>query len=108
MPFTTPKNLVPKLLVEILDFYKFKIANNECTDEDMASAFSLITENTTNLATGTFIAKFYEQSPSNVRNIASRWGVESVSRRHYDFNKFIKFTPRSWFNKYRQRAMATT
>lgn len=90
------RELLPKLLVEILDFYKHKINSGDCTDEDMRTAFELISEKTVCNATVSSVAKFYDQSPSNVRNIISRWGIKGESKRYYDFNKLLKVIPKSW------------
>lgn len=88
--------MIPRLLVEILDFYKHKINKGDCTDEDMQTAFSLLTEEVVSQATTAQIADFYGQSPSNVRNVLSRYGVSGESKRYYNFAKLQKFIPKSW------------
>ena len=84
------------MLIDILDFLKHKIVNDDCTPEEMQSVFKMLSENTVTKATTRDIADFYGQSNSNVRNIVSRWGVPGESRRYYNFSVFQKFVPKSW------------
>lgn len=89
-------NPFKQALLDTLDFIKHKVDNDACTPEEMQSVFRLLQEHTINKATTQDIADFYGQSKSNVRNIASRWGIKGESRRYYDFNQLQKFIPKSW------------
>lgn len=84
------------ILLDIIDFVRFKVDTNACTPEEMQSVFKLLSEQTITKATTKDIADFYGQSPSNVRNIVSRWGIKGESRRYYDFAKLQEYVPKSW------------
>lgn len=89
-------NPIKQTLLDILDFVRYKVDTNSCTTEEMQSVFKMLSENTVNKATTKDIADFYGQSPNNVRNIISRWGIGGESKRYYDFGKLQKFIPKSW------------
>lgn len=89
--------MIKQLLLEILDYYRYKITNDKCTQDDMKSVYKVLSENVTSQATIKDIAEFYNQSESNVRNVICRNFIEPPQRRvHYDFHSFIKFIPKSW------------
>lgn len=89
--------MVKKLLLEIIDFYRDKLVNDNCTDADMQSAFALLSENVSSEATISDIAKHFGQSESNVRNVLSRKYVGKPKRRvSYDFMKIVRNIPASW------------
>lgn len=92
-------NPIKQLLLDIIDFIRYKIDSDSCTAEEMKSAYKLISEHTLTKATTNDIAEFYGQSPSNVRNVISRWGIPSSSKRYIDFNQFLKYKPKSWRNR---------
>lgn len=96
-------NPIKQALIDILDFLKHKVDTDACTPEEMQSVFRILQEQTITKATTKDIADFYGQSPSNVRNIVSRWGINGESKRYYDFGKLQKFIPKSW----RKREVAT-
>lgn len=86
-----------EVLLEIIDFYRYKLVNDKCTPRDMQIAFDLLSESVVCEATIKDIAEFYGQSESNVRNIASRKSVQKS--RHaiiYDFKSFINAIPERW------------
>lgn len=91
--------MIKKKLIEILDFYRYKIENDKCTDEDMKSAFDLLSKNVVVDATIDDISSFYAQSGSNVRNVICRKYIGRPKRRvFYNFVKFCKIAPKSWKN----------
>lgn len=88
------------MLLEVLDFYRYKIENDKCTDCDMREAFNLLSESVSSEATISDIAKHYGQSESNVRNVLSRGYLGKPKRKvSYDFSKVLGIIPRSWFTK---------
>lgn len=89
-------NPIKQALLDILDFLKYKVETDGCTPEEMKSAYKAVAENVCTKATTSDIADFYDQSPSNVRNLVSRWGVHGESKRYYDFGKLQRFIPKSW------------
>lgn len=89
--------MIKNVLLEIIDFYRYKIVNDKCTSEDMKAAFELLRDNAVSEATIKDIADFYGQSESNVRNIVSR-KVASKPKRAvlYNFIDVTKIIPKSW------------
>lgn len=86
-----------KYLIEILDFFKYKLENDKCTDEDMREAFKLLQSNVVSGATIKDIADYYGQSESNVRNVVSRKCMRKPKRVVlYDFMHISKIIPKGW------------
>lgn len=89
--------IIKKTLIEILDFYRYKIDNDKCTSEDMRAAFNLLHDNAVSEATIKDIADFYGQSENNVRNVVSRKPVSKPKRAVlYNFIDVSKIIPKSW------------
>lgn len=86
-----------KFLVEVLDFYKYKIENDKCTSDDMRTAFELISKGAVCDATIKDMAEFYGQSESNIRNVVSRKLFDKPKRCVlYNFAKIAKIIPKKW------------
>lgn len=89
--------MIKNVLLEIIDFYRYKIDNDKCTSEDMMAAFNLLHDNAVSEATIKEIADFYGQSESNVRNVVSRKSVSKPKRAVlYNFIDVTKIIPKSW------------
>ena len=89
--------MIKQIILDILDYLKFQVANDRCTPEELRSMYVTITENMTVDATIGDIAKHYGQSESNVRNVAARSYIGKPKRRvYYNLLKFIKCAPSSW------------
>lgn len=43
--------MIKNVLLEIIDFYRYKIDNDKCTSEDMMAAFNLLHDNAVSEAT---------------------------------------------------------
>lgn len=86
-----------KYLIEILDFFKYKLENDKCTDEDMREAFKLLQAGVVCGATIKDIADYYGQSESNVRNVIARKSTSKSKRVVlYDFMHISKIIPKGW------------
>lgn len=86
-----------KYLLEILDFFKYKLENDKCTSEDMAEAFNIISSGVVCEATVKDIADFYGQSESNVRNVVFRKSTPRSRRvTMYNFIHLSRFVPDRW------------
>ena len=84
-------------LVEILDFYKYKIQNNLCTMDEMNSAVKVLEENMNVYGTIGDFAKFYGVSEGNVRTTINRKLLAKPKRRVlYPFHLFRKIVPEKW------------
>lgn len=89
-----------KFLLEIIEFFKYKIENDKCTPEDMKAIFNMLNSEVISGATIKDIADFYEQSESNVRNVVSRNSFAKPKRVvMYNFIDFLKVKPEKWKRK---------
>ncbi len=86
-----------KYLIEIFDYYEYKINNNQCIPEEMESAVKLLDENMKMYGTIEDFAKFYNVSEGNVRATINRKLLAKPKRRvYYPFHAFRKIVPESW------------
>lgn len=86
-----------RVIVEVLDYLKYKILNDDCTPEELRSIQDTITDNLDINCTTKDIAERYNQSPSNVRNVLTRNFMPKPKRKvYYSFSKFIKYIPKRW------------
>ena len=87
-------------LIEILDYWKFKIKRNGCTMEEIESAANMIKENMRIDGTIKDFAEFYGVPESVVRTNIARKMLDKPKRKLlYPFNKFIKIAPEKWHKK---------
>lgn len=92
--------MIKKMLLEVIDFYRYKVDNDQCTDSDMRSAFNLLSNNLVCDTTIKDLAIHFDQSESNVRNVIARFYIPKPKRRvFYDFMEFLKVMPRKWLKK---------
>ena len=93
-------NPIKTLLLEVLDFLKYKVETDQCTAEEIRKFADIATEQLDTLATTKEIAEFYGESESNVRNILARRVIpkeHKPKRKVYvSFNLFAKLKPKSW------------
>lgn len=93
-------NPMKQLLLEILDFLRYKVEADKCTAEEIRKFADIATEQLDTLATSKEIADFYGESESNVRNILARRVIpksHKPKRKVYvSFNLFAKLKPKSW------------
>lgn len=95
--------MIKQVILDILDYLKFQVANDRCTPEELRSMYETITENIAVDATIGDIAKHYGQSESNVRNVAARNYIGKPKRRvYYNLMKFTKCIPSSWHKRKEQ------
>lgn len=91
-----PKNY----LVEILDYYKYKLLNGKCTMEEIRSVTDAIIEHTELDGTISDFAKFYGVSETTVRtNIFRKMFAKPKRVLLYPFLKFSKIVPDKWRKK---------
>lgn len=88
------------LLIEILEFYIFKLKAGKCTQQEAESTTETIVSNMEIDGTISDFAKFYGVSESNVRAVIARKLLAKPKRiLLYPFHKFIKIIPESWRKK---------
>ena len=86
-----------KILLEILDFFRYKIENDKCTPEDMRTAFKVLNSGVIVDATTNDLAEFYGQSESNVRNVLARKPIGKIRHENlYNFVEVSKSVPETW------------
>lgn len=97
------QNPIKQLLLEILDFLRYKVDTDQCTAEEIRKFAVIATEQLDTLATTKEIAEFYGESESNVRNILARRVIPKSHKPkrkvYFSFNLFAKLKPKSWKRK---------
>lgn len=89
---------VAKILVlEFLDFLKYKVENDLLSMGDIDSMVRVIKQDLSIVATIDDLATFYGQPNVNVRALISRRMIQKPQRRvYYSFNAFSKIVPEKW------------
>lgn len=94
------QNPMKQLLLEILDFLRYKVDTDQCTAEEIRKFSDIAVEQLDTLATTKEIADFYGQSVKNVHHILERRPIpkdkKPTRRVYFSFNLFAKFKPKSW------------
>ena len=85
-----------ELLIEILEFYIFKLKAGKCTQQEAESATKTIVSNMEIDGSISDFAKFFGVSESNVRAVIARKLLAKPKRiLLYPFHKFIQIIPES-------------
>lgn len=93
-------SLGKKIVLEFLDFLRFKVENDKLTMEETESIAKVIENNMTLTGTADDFSKFYGQSKENVRVVINRKVLDKPKRCvTYHFNAFRKAVPKSWTDK---------
>lgn len=89
-------------LLEILDFYEFKIKNGSCRMNDVESVTKILEQNMELSGTKDEFARFYGKSKDAVSSVINRRMLEKPRRNIvlYPFHSFIKLIPSSWHIKH--------
>lgn len=91
---------VKKRLIDLLEFFAKQVEEDECTIDEMESAFKVLTREINARATVKELSDFYGQPEANVRNVLSRNYVpgkdKPVRRVTYHLGRFISAVPKSW------------
>lgn len=87
-------------LIEILEFYIYKLKGGKCTKEEIDSATTVLQENMKSYGTISDFAKFYGISESHIRaTIARKLTAKPQRKVLYPFHAFAKIIPESWRKK---------
>lgn len=87
-----------KILLDFIDFFRFKVENDLLTMEEVEGAARLLEKCLPLIGTSDDLARFYNQSKTNVSSVINRRMVQKPVRRvFYSFNAFQKIVPNSWF-----------
>lgn len=92
-------SITKNLVLEFLDFLKFKIENGRLTMHETDSIARAIQENVELTGTADDFAEFYKKPKCNIHVVLSRKMLSKPKRRVlYSFNEFRKRVPASWKN----------
>ena len=87
-------------LVEILDYYKYKLVNGKCTMSEIQSVTDAIESNMEIEGTISDFSKFFDVPEVNVRATISRRLIAKPKRKLlYPFHKFFRVVPDKWKKK---------
>ena len=90
-------------LLNILDFLRYKVDNDQCTPEELRKLSDIATKELNTSATIDELSDFYGQSRSNVSNVISRRPIpknkKPKRRIYYNFAWFNSIIPDSWKQK---------
>ena len=88
------------ILLNILDFLRYKVDNDQCTPEELRKFSDIATKELNTTATIDELSEFYGQSRSNVSNVISRRPIpkdkKPKRRIYYNFAWFNSIIPDSW------------
>lgn len=97
------QNPVKTLLLEVIDFLRYKVETDQCTMEELRKFTNIVTEQLDTLASTQEIADFYGQNIYNVHNVLNRRPIpkdkQPKRRVYFSFNLFAKLKPKSWKRK---------
>lgn len=87
-------------LVEILDYYKYKLVNGKCSLSEIESVTKAIEENMEIDGTISDFAQFFGVPEVNVRATISRRLISKPKRKvTYPFHKLLRVVPDKWHKK---------
>lgn len=86
-----------QILLEFLDFLKYKIENDLLTMEEVESISKTIESSLVVRGTIDDLARFFGKSNGNIRSLICRRMIDKPVRRvYYSFNSFRKIVPNTW------------
>ncbi len=89
--------LVKKYLSDYLGFLKYKVDNDRMTLEEEQAFVRLIEENIPLSGTSDDFARYYHQSPTNIRTVISRKMLDKPERKVMrSFKAFSRIVPDKW------------
>lgn len=93
------QSIAKKIILEFIDYIRFKIENDALTMEEADSLARNCMENLNLTGTPDDFAKFYGQPRTNISSLINRRLLEKPTRRvSYSFNHFRKVIPLKWKN----------
>ena len=86
-----------KILLDFIDFLKFKVENGELTADEIESIVRAVVKESDVYATAEELAAFYGQPVQNVRCVISRKLIKRPRRKvYYPLREFQDVVPESW------------
>lgn len=94
---TKEQGVGKRILLEFVDFLRYKIENDSLTLEEMDSIAKAVESSVVLYGTTEDFARFYHHSKDNVKVVICRKMIEAPKRvMLYSFNKFRRLIPESW------------
>lgn len=88
------------LLLEFLDFLRYKVSEDRMTMDDLQSLSKTVADGLELKATARELAGFYNQTEHNVRNVIHCNLLPAPERRvYYSFRAFRRVKPEKWSKK---------
>lgn len=96
--------IVKRIIIEFLEFIRFKVENDRLTMEDMEAIAKTMEANLDLSGTADDFARFYGKTKTNVNAVISRKVLDKPSRKVlYPFKQFRRSVPNSWNVKEQQK-----
>lgn len=90
-------NFAKRIILEFLDFIRFKVENDNLTMEETESIAKTIAGGMNLLGTTDDFARFYGKTKTNVTTVIDRKMLPAPKRTLlHSFNDFRKAVPKSW------------
>lgn len=97
------ENPTKKILLEIIDFLRYKVVTDQCTPEELRKFADVATNELDTMASTEEIADYYGQKLSNVHNVLNRRLIpkdkKPKKKIYLSFNLFATLKPKSWNKK---------
>lgn len=89
-------------IIEVLDLFKSKMKNGQCTKEQTDAVYRVISENLGIFATADEIADHYGKSRDAVHSVIKNKMFEKPRRNVtlYNFKAFRRIIPSSWLKRH--------
>ena len=95
----TETNFAKEIILEFLDYIRYKVENDRLTMEEADSIAKTIQSNMSLSGTADDFAKFYGKTKTNVTTVIDRKMLPRPRRALlHSFNDFRRAIPRSWNN----------
>ena len=90
-------NFAKEIILEFLDFLRFKVENDRLTMEEADSIAKTLEEGINLTGTLDDLSEFYGQPKTNIKTVICRKLLSKPQRRvFYSFNAFRKVIPQRW------------
>jgi len=85
-------------IIEVLDLFKSKLKNGNCTKEQTDAVYKVVSENLDIFATADELARHYGKSRDAIHSVIKRRMLEKPRRNItlYSFKAFRRYIPSSW------------
>lgn len=97
------ENPTKKILLEIIDFLKYKVTTDQCTLEELRKFADVAMNELDTMASTEEIADYYGQKLNNVHNVLKRRPIpkdkKPKKKIYFSFNLFATLKPKSWNKK---------